>query len=172
VATGELPLSFFSNYNELMDVLADHTVLPPGPLTEGSQLKDLADILDGDTELLLVTPDGQTFKLSRELRNVLSHASRALGTGHGVTLEPRSAVLSTQAAADMLGVSRPTLVKLLKSGEIAFTQPGRHRRVQLKDLLEYQQRIRQRRRRELEAMTDEAAEDNGYRHINGFTETR
>jgi hypothetical protein len=44
------------------------------------------------------------------------------------------------------------VVKLLKSGEIAFTQPGPHRGVQLKDLLEYQQRIRRRTRRELEAM--------------------
>ncbi|WP_350355541.1 excisionase family DNA-binding protein [Mycobacterium malmoense] len=40
-------------------------------------------------------------------------------------------MLSTQEAADMPGVSRPTSVKLLESGEIAFTKPGRHRRVQL-----------------------------------------
>lgn len=72
----------------------------------------------------------------------------------------------------MPGVSRPTSVKLLESGEIAFTKPGRHRRVQLRDLVDYRQRIRQQRREALVAMTEEAAEDDGYRHINGFMETR
>lgn len=81
-------------------------------------------------------------------------------------------MLSTQEAADVPGVSRPTLVKLLESGEIAFTKPGRHRRVQLRDLVDYRQRIRQQRREALVAMTEEAAEDDGYRHINGFMETR
>jgi len=81
-------------------------------------------------------------------------------------------VLSTQEAADELGISRPTLVKLLESGEITFTKPGRHRRVQLTDLRDYQQRMRQRRRDELVAMTQEAAEDDAYTNINGFTETR
>jgi excisionase family DNA binding protein len=93
-------------------------------------------------ELSLVTPDGREFKLSGELRDVLAHASKALSAGHAVTVEPRQAVLSTQEAADLLGVSRPTLVKLLESGQIAFTKPGRHRRVQLEDLLAYQQRVR------------------------------
>jgi len=81
-------------------------------------------------------------------------------------------VLSTQEAADAIGVSRPTLVKLLESGEIAFSKPGRHRRVQLKDLMDYQQRIRRHRREVLAAMTEEAAEDDAYRNISGFTETR
>jgi excisionase family DNA binding protein len=165
----ELALSFFSNYHWLMSVLTDHTVFPPDS-AEGRQLQHLADLFESDTELSLLTGDGETLKLAGELRDILAHASRVLSKGQA--LEPRYAVLSTQEAADLLGVSRPTLVKLLEAGEIAFTKPGRHRRVQLKDLLGYQQRIRQRRRSELEAMTDEAAEDDAYRHINGFTETR
>jgi excisionase family DNA binding protein len=152
-----------------MGVLTEHTVFPPNS-AEGPQLQHLAELLDSDTELSLVTADGQTFKLVGQLRNILAHASRVLSSGQA--LEPRYSVLSTQEAADVLGVSRPTLVKLLESGEIAFTKPGRHRRVQLKDLLDYQHRIRQRRHDELMAMTAEAAEDDAYRRIDGFTETR
>ncbi|MEO6116882.1 MAG: helix-turn-helix domain-containing protein [Pseudolysinimonas sp.] len=50
--------------------------------------------------------------------------------------------LTTQAAADFLGISRPTLVKLLESGEIAFELRGRHRRVTLRDVVDYQNRSR------------------------------
>jgi excisionase family DNA binding protein len=154
-----------------MDALVDQTVLPPES-AEGSQLQDLAGVLNSDVELSLVTPDGRTFRLIGELRNVMAHASKALGQGQAVTLEPRHAVLSTQEAADLLGVSRPTLVKLLESGEIAFTKPGRHRRVNLEDVLAYQKGLREHRRKELSAMSAEAADDDGYRAINGFTETR
>ncbi len=152
-----------------MSALTDHTVFPPGS-ADVAQLQHLADLLDSETELSLVTADGESLKLTKQLRNVLANASRVLSKGQA--LEPRHPVLSTQEAADVLGVSRPTLVKLLETGKIDFTKPGRHRRVQLKDVQNYQQRVRQRRREELQAMTDEAAEDDAYRHINGFTETR
>ena len=154
-----------------MSILADHTVLPPGS-AEGPALRVLAEILKSDMEISLVTQDGRKLSVGGELRDVLAHASNALAEGQAVTVEPRRVVLSTQEAADLLGVSRPTLVKLLESGEIDFTKPGRHRRVQLEDLLAYQWRARERRRGELAAMSAEAAEEDGYRGINGFVETR
>lgn len=152
-----------------MSVVPGHTVFPPGSADE-SGLRRFADLLESDTELALLTSDGQQLELTGQLRIVLAHASRVLSNGQA--LEPLDAVLSTQEAADALGVSRPTLVKLLESGEIAFTKPGRHRRVQLKDLRDYQDRVRRRRREELDAMTQEAAEDDAYTTVNGFTETR
>ena len=81
-------------------------------------------------------------------------------------------MLSTQEAASLLGISRPTLVKLLESGKIPFTKPGRHRRVQLQHLLDYQRLQREHRREELVAMTTEAPDDDAYRSINGFIGTR
>jgi excisionase family DNA binding protein len=162
---------FFRIKISCMSILVDHTVLPPA-LPKGEELQALVRIICGDTDLFLVTPDGHRFKLSGELRSVLAHASRVLSEGHAITLEPHRRILSTQEAADLLGVSRPTLVRLLESGEIAFTKPGRHRRVQLEDVLAYQQQARRRRSSELAAMGAEAAEDDAYREINGFTETR
>ncbi|WP_445548469.1 MULTISPECIES: helix-turn-helix domain-containing protein [unclassified Frankia] len=50
--------------------------------------------------------------------------------------------LSAQEAADLLGISRTTLVRLLESGVIPFEKPSRHREVRLDDLLEYRRRQR------------------------------
>jgi len=84
----------------------------------------------------------------------------------------RYTILTTQEGADLLGISRPTLVRLLEAGEIPFTKPGRHRRIALADLIAYQNRARNSRRETLDAMTSEAAEDGAYERVNGFAPTR
>jgi excisionase family DNA binding protein len=63
-----------------------------------------------------------------------------------------------QEAADMLGVSRPTLVKLVEAGELPYEQRGRHRRLLLTDVLDYQQRARADRGRRLDELADQAGE--------------
>lgn len=96
-------------------------------------------------------------------------------TPHNVA--PHNTVLTTQVddpggRADLLGISRPTLVRLLEDHEIPFRRQGRHRRVALADLIEYQQRIRSLRREMLEEMRREATEDDSYKRVNGFIKTR
>jgi excisionase family DNA binding protein len=76
--------------------------------------------------------------LPPELAAVLATAIRTFARGDAVTVSPRATLLTTQEAAEVLGVSRPTLVKLLESGRIPFTQPGRHRRVALREVLAFQ----------------------------------
>ena len=50
--------------------------------------------------------------------------ANALANGNGVTVAPNGVLLTTQEAADCLGVSRPTLVKLLEAGAIAHESAG------------------------------------------------
>lgn len=90
-----------------------------------------------------------------ELRAVLVDVVRAMRRGQGVTVAPLSQQLTTQQAADLLGISRPTLVKLLESGQIPFRTPGRHRRVLLQDVLAFGQ---QRRGRQKAALRELAAD--------------
>ncbi|MGH3401549.1 MAG: helix-turn-helix domain-containing protein [Streptosporangiaceae bacterium] len=122
-----------------MAVMADGTVLPPEhPEGLSGVLALLAPQPGGHATL--TGPDGTGLELPGEIFEVLRDVVAALAQGLAITVAPHQTVLSTSEAATLLGVSRPTLVRLLEAGEIPFSQPGRHRRVRLADLLAYQQR--------------------------------
>jgi len=67
---------------------------------------------------------------------------REVALGHPVGLIDLDGELSTTEAAELLGVSRPTLVGLLKLDLIPHRMVGTHRRVPHAALLEYRKRHR------------------------------
>lgn len=90
----------------------------------------------------LVGPDGETVELGESMFDVLLQVAAAMKAGLAVTVAPHHTTLSTQEAADLLRISRTTLVRLLEAGVIPFDKPSRHRKVRLADVLEYRQRQR------------------------------
>ena len=142
-------------------------MLPPAA---GSTLPDLSAVLEKAGSSALVGPDGSQIELPVEVFIVLRDAVRAMAHGQAVTLAPHDTVMTTQAAADFLGISRPTLVRLLTDGEIPYTRPGRHRRVRLSDLVEYQQRSRRQRREVLAELSRDATAEGAV--SDGFDATR
>ena len=140
-----------------MSAPTNHTVLPPA--TEDRELLTaLKAALAGHEHVSIATPGGSV-PLPESVRTLLADAVAALEQGQAVTVEPLRTVLTTQEAADVLGITRPTLVRLLESGKVPFTTPGRHRRVQLADVLAFQQRERVRRGRVLDQMAREQSPD-------------
>ncbi|MDV7245158.1 MULTISPECIES: helix-turn-helix domain-containing protein [Rhodococcus] len=152
-----------------MAALMNRTVLPP-PTDDRDRLAALKDVLAGSEEVSISTPEGSV-PLPDSVRGLLVDAVTALDRGQAVTVEPHRTVLTTQEAADLLGVTRPTLVRLLEAGKIPYTSPGRHRRVELADVLEFQQGERARRGQVLEEMAREETADSGDA-ADGFISTR
>ncbi len=150
-------------------VLESQTVLPPAK--DAPELASLATALEGPAAAL-VGPDGTETPLPREVYQVLKNVVDAMSQGLAITVAPHNTQVTTQEAADLLGVSRPTLVRLLEAGEIPFELRGRHRRVMLADVVAYQQRARAQRRATLDEMTRAAAEDGIDDTADGFIETR
>lgn len=107
-------------------------------------------------------PDGSEIEVPDELYGVLRDVADALSQGLAITIAPHNTMLTTQEAADLLNISRPTLVRLLTDGEIPHTTRGRHRRVLLRDVLDYQERTRQDRQRTLDRLAADAEEAGLY----------
>jgi excisionase family DNA binding protein len=103
----------------------------------------------------LVLGDGREVVLPELIVDVLVQVAETMHAGLAVTVAPHNLSLSTQEAADLLGVSRMTVVRLLEAGAIPFDRPGRHRRIRMVDVLDY--RHRQRRRAE-QALADMVAD--------------
>lgn len=99
---------------------------------------------------------------AEEVYRVLVEVVEAVREGKVITLVPRTQRLTTQEAADFLGISRPTMVKLLEDGMIPYEQPGRHRRILFTDLLAYTGRQHAERRAALDRMTEDASEAGIY----------
>lgn len=90
----------------------------------------------------LRAPDGPERLIPEEIFAVLEQVADALASGSGVTVAPNDMQMTTQQAADFLGVSRPTLIKYLEDGTIPFDKRGRHRRVLLRDVVAFQEAFR------------------------------
>ncbi len=93
------------------------------------------------------------------LKDILEFISK----GKTITLIPSDAELSTQQAADMMGVSRPHIVKLLEEGKIPFKKVGSHRRILPEDILQYQEGMKKTRKDMLSFLSRQAQHLNmGY----------
>lgn len=95
---------------------------------------------------------GDQVEIPEEIHRVLLQVIDSMQRGLAVSILPQSKTLTTQQAADLLGISRPTLVKLLDEQKLPFERVGTHRRVLLVDVMAFRDRRRQEQYDALEEM--------------------
>jgi excisionase family DNA binding protein len=151
------------------DFSSKHTYVPS--LESSAEFEDFARIVEGLNSPKvpapkLVGPDGTEIAIPHDVFDALVYGAQALSAGKGVTVAPTDSQLTTQQAADYLGISRPTLIKLLEGGHIPFSTVGRHRRVMLADIAAYDQQARSERRAALAEMSRDAMADGLFESTN------
>jgi excisionase family DNA binding protein len=131
------------------------------PESEEAQIRELNRLLQLGSPAL-VGADGEQLSLPDAVYRLLKDIVRNMQLGRAIVLIPENQQLTTQRAADLLGVSRPHLIKLLATGVLPYHRAGSHRRIYLKDLIAYQKHRDQERKTALDRIAKEAFDSGLY----------
>jgi len=108
----------------------------------------LAQLKVEDTEIEIEETKERIRIPLRALR-LLGDILKSMSEGKPITIVPVATEVTTQKAAEILGCSRPYLVKLLEEGEINYTKVGKHRRILLEDVLKFKSKMKQQQKKHI-----------------------
>jgi excisionase family DNA binding protein len=137
----------------------DQEAFVPSPL-ERELLAKISRLLAGERSAPQLVVGGQRVEVPAPLVHMMIQWLRSVERGEPVALVSEEKLLTSQQAADLLGVSRQYLVQLLERGDIPFTKTGTHRRIRIDDLMAYKRRWDKERRAALDRLV-ELSEDLG-----------
>ena len=106
-------------------------------------------------ERMRAQPDTGASATSPRLAELLEDLLGQLAAGRAVQVTALDTEIGTQQAAELLGVSRPYLVKLVEAGELPHRKVGPRRRLHLEDVLAYRTRLDQTRTDAMQDLADD-----------------
>jgi excisionase family DNA binding protein len=99
-----------------------------------------------------LTIEDQKVPIPASLVPALIAAARLVSEGHAIEVLPADIEISAQEAADVLKVSRPYLLNLVKKGILPYRMVGAHHRIPMAAVIAYK-REQAPRRRSLESLS-------------------
>lgn len=99
-------------------------------------------------------PDLRLTELPGPVQDLVHDILNELAQGHAVQLRSVQAELSTQAAADLLGISRPYLIKLLEGPQAPHWKVSSHHYLRLEDVLALREQRDEERRQTMQDLAD------------------
>ena len=109
-----------------------------------------------------VTSAGERIEIPGTVFEVLRTAVGFMSHGQTISLVPDNQAITTQRAADILGMSRPFFIKQLESGLMAHHRVGNQRRIYLRDVLEFAKKRDKERLSALDLLARDAFEAGLY----------
>lgn len=110
---------------------------------EAAQLQDLIDGLS------------TSHQVSARVKTALEQLVNALQASPDVVIFPADSFVSTTQAAEILGVSRMTVTRLVDGGELSSAGGGVHRRICVQELARYRSQRAERRRSALRSLAQD-----------------
>lgn len=110
-------------------------------------LASTLDQIHSDYPEIEINETKERIKIPLNALKLLAKILKETSQGKPISIVPIATEITTQAAAELLGCSRPHLVKLLEEGKINFTKIGKHRRIKYQDVLEYKKQLKDKQRK-------------------------
>lgn len=126
------------------------------------EIERTVQILRPDDEPLTLVRGGASIDLPAPLFQFIAEAMHKVQDGRTVVAVTEDETVTTQQAADILGISRPTVVKLLEEDRIPYRKVRRHRRISIVDLNRYQAQRAQSSRKLLDDLFNGIVSDGAY----------
>mgnify|MGYP006378321051 FL=1 len=101
-----------------------------------------------DTEIEIEETNDR-IKIPLKALKLLGEILKSMGEGTPISIVPIATEVTTQKAAEILGCSRPHLVKLLERGAIEYTLVGRHRRILFEDVIKYKNEMKDKQKKHI-----------------------
>lgn len=114
-----------------------------------SSLISAIDQLKTDQAEIEIEETGEKITLPVKALTLLGEILKAMGQGKPISIVPLATEVTTQSAAEVLGCSRPYLVKLLEEGKIEYTKVGKHRRIKYEDIIDYKRKMKEEQKKRL-----------------------
>ena len=112
-------------------------------------LTSVIERLNSEQPEIEIEETSEKIKIPLSALKLLGDILKAMGQGKLISIVPVATEVTTQAAAEILGCSRPHLVKLLEGGSIAYTKVGKHRRIKLDDIMKYRKEMKEQQKQNI-----------------------
>lgn len=105
-------------------------------------LTSVIDQLKVDNPEIEIEETQERIKIPLDALKFLAEILKTMSKGKPISIVPLATEVTTQKAAEILGCSRPHVVKLLEEGKIKFTKVGKHRRIKFDDVIAYKLKMK------------------------------
>ncbi len=110
------------------------------------------ELLHTDFPEIEIAETGRKIRIPVSVLRLLVQILKEMSQGNPVTLVPEATEITTQAASEVLGCSRPHVVRLLEEGKIPYTKVGKHRRIRYDDLLSFKKKMKVSQKKKLQEL--------------------
>ncbi|MFO8235152.1 MAG: helix-turn-helix domain-containing protein [Bacteroidales bacterium] len=147
---------------ELLDIKIPSKEEQLTALKSYSVLASSIDQLRNDNPEIEIEETEEKIRIPISALRLLADILKQISQGNPISIVPIATEMTTQAAAELLGCSRPHVVKLLEEGRIPFTKVGRHRRIKYEDIVRFKKDMKSKQRKRIQKLMEQDEESGLY----------
>lgn len=107
-------------------------------------------LLQNNLAEIEISETGRRIRIPVSVLKLMVQILKEISQGNPVTVVPEATEITTQAASEVLGCSRPHVVRLLEEGKIPYTKVGKHRRIRYDDLMSFKKKMKVSQKKKLQ----------------------